>query len=320
VISPLSEPDSLSTPAPAPRAASPARRTTHTARQLAKRAIATAGLGLNRVFGTRATGRFGILMYHRVADHVPGVESPTWNVTPAVFREQMAGLLARNFRPWPLRRLIQAHAEGQSPPPGTFAVTFDDGHDSVYRQAWPVLAELGIPATLFLPTAYIDDAGAFPFDDWPAAGGANVPGEAWRPMTSEQCREIAADGLVELGAHTHTHQDFCGRHEEFAADLHTNVEILRERFGIAAPSFAFPFGRATAPMMASVRREGASCALTTSGVLVDAKNSPFGWGRFNVESWDTAATLAAKLSGWCSWPRTFRRPLATWRRPGLVSE
>jgi peptidoglycan/xylan/chitin deacetylase (PgdA/CDA1 family) len=289
------------------------------AEQFAKRVVARAGCGLNRMLGSRAGDRFGILMYHRVADHVPGIEAPTWNVTPAVFRAQMVGLLDRGFQAWPLKRLIESHRQGSPVPPKTFAVTFDDGQVSVYRHAYPILKELGIPATLFLPTAYIDGAQPFPFDDWPAAGRAAVGVETWRPMTSAECRAISADGLVELGAHTHTHQDFYRREDEFAGDLTTNVKELEARFDVRDASFAFPFGRATPGMMDRVREIGLCCGLTTAAVLVDPSRDPFGWGRFNVEAWDTAATLAAKLSGWCSWARTIRRRLVKWRRPELIS-
>jgi peptidoglycan/xylan/chitin deacetylase (PgdA/CDA1 family) len=288
------------------------------AERLARRMVVSSGCGLNWMLGSRAAGRFGILMYHRVAHRVDGVEPPTWNVTPGQFRRQLAGLLERGFRAWPLSRLIAAHRAGRDVPPRTFAVTFDDGQESVYRHAWPVLKELGVPATLFLPTAWLDGDRPFPFDDWPAAGSSRVPLESWRPMTTSQCRQIAADGLVELGAHTHTHQDFYGRSNEFAADLATNVDVLRSSFGIREPAFAFPFGRATADMMNAVRRAGLSCGLTTATVLVDPRREPFGWGRFNVEAWDTAATLAAKLNGWCSWGRALRRPLARLRRPELI--
>jgi peptidoglycan/xylan/chitin deacetylase (PgdA/CDA1 family) len=304
-----------SPPPAAPREPGSALRA---AERLARRIVVSSGCGLNRMLGSRAGRRFGILMYHRVAHRVSGVEPPTWNVTPADFRAQLAGLLDRGFRAWPLSRLIAAHRAGGDVPPRTFAITFDDGQESVYRHAWPILKELDVPATLFLPTAWLDGETPFPFDDWSAAGSQGVPLESWRPMTSRQCREIAADGLVELGAHTHTHQDFYARSNEFAADLATNVDVLRSSFGVREPSFAFPFGRATPEMMNAVRFAGLSCGLTTASVLVDPRDEPFGWGRFNVESWDTAATLAAKLGGWCSWGRTLRRPLARLRRPELI--
>jgi peptidoglycan/xylan/chitin deacetylase (PgdA/CDA1 family) len=280
------------------------------AKQCVKRAVASAGSGLNSWLGSRAKGRAGILMYHRVVDPLAGVAPPTWNVTPGALRAQLSGLLARGFTAWPLGQLIEAHARGTSLPPNTFAVTFDDGHESVYRHAWPILKELRVPATLFLPTAYIDDERAFPFDGWAGAGSDAAPREMWQPMTTAQCRAIAADGLVELGAHTHTHQDFTNRPDEFDRDLALNVEVLESQFGGRNLSFAFPFGRATPQMMDIVRNQGLSCGLVTADLLVDPRQSPFGWGRFHVETWDTAATLAAKLSGWYSWAPNFRRRIA----------
>ena len=41
---------------------------------------------LQFAFGNRWDDGFAILMYHRVAEEVPGVESPTMNVTPAQLR------------------------------------------------------------------------------------------------------------------------------------------------------------------------------------------------------------------------------------------
>src|SRR6187455_3034553 len=55
----------------------------------------------------RGGRRFGILMYHRVADVVPGQPEPTWNVTPTRLRHQLAGLLERGFQAWPLRKVLE---------------------------------------------------------------------------------------------------------------------------------------------------------------------------------------------------------------------
>jgi glycosyltransferase involved in cell wall biosynthesis/peptidoglycan/xylan/chitin deacetylase (PgdA/CDA1 family) len=289
------------------------------ARRIAKRAAVSVGSGLNRMSTSRAGRRFGILMYHRIADAVPGIAPPTWNTPPADFRAQLTGLLERGFEAWPLARAIEEHRRGVVVPAGVFVVTFDDGYESVYRHAWPILKELNVPATVFLPTAYVDSPAAMPFDDWSGAGWQQAPAVAWRHLTTSQCREISADGLVELGAHTHTHQDFCGRPEEFAHDLALNVETLASRFGLRSASFAFPFGRATPRMMRIVRDAGLSCALTTVETLIDSRDAPFGWGRFAVEPWDNAATLAGRLNGWCDWATTLRNRLGTWVRPELVS-
>ncbi len=284
------------------------------AKEFSKRCVAAFGCGLNGLFEHRSTSTVGILMYHRVANPVPGIEKPTYNVSPAAFRAQMEGLLSRGFTPIALRQLISGRCEMQ---PGSkyFVVTFDDGHESVHKYAWPVLKELRIPATIFLATAYLDSDLPMPFDDWSAAGSKLVPAESWRALTTNQCREMAADGLIELGAHTHTHQNFCGRLGEFTRDIAASAEVLRNRFDIHNATFAFPFGFCTNEMMDVIREEGLTCGLTTVAMPADPRSTPFGWGRFDVERWDTVRTLAAKLQGWYSWaPQVFRKLR---RRPRL---
>ena len=53
-----------------------------------------------------------------------------------------------------------------------FAITFDDGFENNYVNAWPVLKELNLPATIFVATKYLDSDVPFPFDDWSAAGSS----------------------------------------------------------------------------------------------------------------------------------------------------
>jgi peptidoglycan/xylan/chitin deacetylase (PgdA/CDA1 family) len=276
---------------------------------LIKRAAVDLGCQLHRWTGRRGQGGVGVLMYHRVAEHPSGVDLPTFNVTPAMFRRQIAGLLEHGCQPWPLRRLIEEPSE--VPRSGRiFAVTFDDGYESVFRNAVPILRELNVPATIFLPTAYIDGNRRFPFDNWSMAGSDLVPADTWRPMTTNQCREAAADGLIEFGGHTHTHRDLSRDPAEFLRDLRRNVAWLRSMLGVERPTFSFPFGRTTSELMEAARRSGVICALTTAGTLVDLNQSPFGWGRFNVDAWDTAETLMIKMSNWYSWASRMRRRIA----------
>src|SRR5688500_5857457 len=66
---------------------------------------------------------FGVLMYHRVTDPVAGVAEPTWNVPPARLRAQLAGLLARGYEAWPLRRALDHHETGRPVPRNVVVVT-----------------------------------------------------------------------------------------------------------------------------------------------------------------------------------------------------
>src|SRR3954465_13543682 len=149
-------------------------------RQVATWAEAKVAAGLQNMAGNRCAEGFGILMYHRVTEDVPGVPAPTLNVTPQQLRQQLAGLLARGFKCWSLSKLIKAHFESRPVPANVFAVTFDDGYENNYVHAWPVLRDLNIPGTIFVATKYLDTDRPFPFDDWPATGSKRTPPSAWR--------------------------------------------------------------------------------------------------------------------------------------------
>jgi peptidoglycan/xylan/chitin deacetylase (PgdA/CDA1 family) len=253
--------------------------------------------------GPREARAFGILMYHRIVEPPPRQPRPTWNVPPRLLEKQLSGLLARGWQAWPLSQ-VMACAERELPiPRKTFVVTFDDGYANNLTQALPILTRLHVPATVFVATAYLDSGRPFPSDDWSAAGQPGVPSEAWRPLTTDECRRLTASGLVELGAHTHTHADFRSRPKAFAADLAENLEVLKERFGVERPAFALPYGTkcdgfASGELAGAARQAGMLCSLTTEGHIVRPGDSPFDWGRFAAEEHDTARTLAARLGGW----------------------
>ncbi len=272
-----------------------------------------------------AKNNFGILIYHRVAPVVPGYASPTLNVPPQLFREQIVGLLRQGFTFLPLEDVLRRREAKSTLPPRTVVLTFDDGFESVYEFAWPTLREFNVPATIFVNTAYLGQETPFPFDAWGHAYENEIPRVNFRPLTVAQCREMTATGLIELGAHTHTHADFRGQPEIFRHDMQICLESLSETFQIASPTFAFPFGK---PRMGFtdfslteiVRSLGVRCALTTEATCAQLSDSPYYWGRFNVYEWDTADTLAAKALGFYSWVPLFERlaPLSKHTRGSLV--
>ncbi len=279
------------------------------------RAVAATAVGLNTACGRIAGTAPSILTYHRIADNVPGLTKPLHNVTPEQFRRQLTGLLKRGFTPWPLDRLLKCHAEGTTPPPRVFAITFDDGFETVYTRALPVLRDLGIPATLFINTIYMDRDEPFSFDEWGVEYVDLAPSESFRPLSWAQCQALHDSGLMQFGAHTHTHQDFRGRPNDFVDDLRKSVDIVRERFDCESVPFAFPFGsprrgHAGPELVKAAKACDVTCGLTTEPTLVELTHDPFTWGRFNAFPWDSPATLAAKLDGWYGWAPKLKHRIA----------
>ena len=96
--------------------------------------------------------RFLVLCYHRVNDS----GHPFFGGTPtALFREQMQ-VLREGFAVLFLDELVERAASGHVPA-NAIAITFDDGYRDNYANAFPILRELSLPATIFLVTDAVDD-------------------------------------------------------------------------------------------------------------------------------------------------------------------
>ena len=67
--------------------------------------------------------------------------------------------LASRYRPVSLTELLAARRGERLLPLRSVLVTFDDGYRDFAEHAWPILRRLGIPAVLFVPTAYPGDPG-----------------------------------------------------------------------------------------------------------------------------------------------------------------
>lgn len=282
-----------------------------------KARVASVGIGqLSKVVRLPPQPGVGVLAYHRVHPRVGGLPL---NVTPECFHRQLAGLLKRGFTPVGLTELARAHREGNTLPGKSFAVTFDDGYENNFLYALPVLQKLNIPATIFLATAYLDSDQPFPFDAWRHAGANHTPASAWRSLTTGQCERLLNTGLIDLGAHTHLHVDYRNSPGEFHRDLVSCSRELKHRFGIDDPTFSYPFGFVNGRMAQVVSDVGMSCGLTTESQLVTQQSDRFQWGRLGVAEYDTADSLAAKLSGWYSVARNRWRRWAYGEQPASVS-
>jgi peptidoglycan/xylan/chitin deacetylase (PgdA/CDA1 family) len=104
-----------------------------------------------------------VLTYHRVAepddDHVPGLIS----ASPGAFAAQIEAL-GRRFGFVGLDAVLERADGGRPIPPRSILLTFDDAYRDFAESAWPVLRGHGIPAALFVPTAFPDTPTPFWWD------------------------------------------------------------------------------------------------------------------------------------------------------------
>lgn len=118
--------------------------------------------GLYRAIGNRlspagSTARLSILIYHRV---LPAID-PLFphEPTAASFERQMR-LLKSAFNVLPLADAVQRLQQGTLPARAA-CITFDDGYADNLTIATPILKKLGLPATFFIATAYLNGGRMF---------------------------------------------------------------------------------------------------------------------------------------------------------------
>ena len=104
------------------------------------------------VAGRGGINRLSIFIYHRVLP-APDPLFPA-EVDAAQFDAQVAWI-TRWFTVLPLADAVQRLQQG-SLPPGSAAITFDDGYADNLQHAEPVLRRHGASATLFVATGFLD--------------------------------------------------------------------------------------------------------------------------------------------------------------------
>jgi peptidoglycan/xylan/chitin deacetylase (PgdA/CDA1 family) len=133
-----------------------------------------AALALHRTL-PRRRGALAILTYHRVDEPEarPDLMPSLVSATPASFAEQMR-MVARDFDAVALADVVAALDRPERLPRRAVLVTFDDGYRDFLTHAWPVLRAAGVPATLFVATAFASaPATSFWWDRlWSAIRGA----------------------------------------------------------------------------------------------------------------------------------------------------
>jgi len=161
-------------------------------------------------------------------------------VDVATLREVLGRELAAR-RPARLSNYLDA-----PPGPECFTVSFDDAHASVLTLAAPLLRELGIPATLFVPTAWV---GTGP--EWLDEAGLRA------------LRDLG----WEIGAHTVSHprmsvrlfgEDDVAHARRLEQECERSRHRLGEILGVSPRLFAYPYGEDPPLARAAARSFGAS--------------------------------------------------------------
>jgi peptidoglycan/xylan/chitin deacetylase (PgdA/CDA1 family) len=182
-----------------------------------------------------------VLTYHSL-DRSGSVIS----IAPEQFRAQMEFLAARRIPVVPLGDIRNT--------PGGVALTFDDGFDNFYTEAFPVLQALHFPATVFAVSNYC----GLP-NRWPSQPDIGIP--PLNLMSRERLAEIGCHG-ISVAAHTATHPRLSTLPVSQVRDeLKRSKAMIEDCTGRPADALAYPYGDSNA----AVRRIAAEFFRTAYG-------------------------------------------------------
>jgi peptidoglycan/xylan/chitin deacetylase (PgdA/CDA1 family) len=225
-----------------------------------------------------------VLCYHAV--------SARWkaplSVTPAALESQLRRLLARGYRGATFAEALSKRRRSK-----VLAVTFDDAYRSVGDVAFPLLDRLGIPATVFVPTGFVDIDAAMRWpgiDEW--IGTADEA--ELLPMSWQQLRRLVEAGW-EIGSHTVSHPRLTALPDgDLAYELGASRETCEQRTATRCSSIAFPYGDVDRRVVQAARVAG-----YVHGAALPSpphRPRPLEWPRVGVYHDDSERRFALKAS------------------------
>jgi peptidoglycan/xylan/chitin deacetylase (PgdA/CDA1 family) len=234
------------------------------------------------------SGPIPILLYHGVStDASPAFRR--WVVEPNRFAEHVECITAAGYRPVTVSQLAMALRGQSTLPYRPVAVTFDDGFADFATGAFPILSRLEFPVSLYITTGYVG-AGSRWLD---GAGEGDRPMLDWDTV----CR-LDRSGLVEIGAHGHTHRQLDVLPErDLPTEVHDSKQRLEGRLGHRITSFAYPHGYSSRRVREAVAAAGFTSACAVKHALSGPGDDWYALGRIIVDADASAEVVEGMLRG-----------------------
>ncbi|MCB9444313.1 MAG: polysaccharide deacetylase family protein [Ardenticatenaceae bacterium] len=216
-----------------------------------------------------------ILMYHYIS--VPPEDADKYridlSVAPDDFRQQMAYLVQNGFTAITFEDLSRAITDKQDLPNKPVIITIDDGYRDNYENAFPILQEFGLSATIFLVTDPIDQ------------GNPDY-------MTWDMVAEMSAAG-IQFGPHSKNHPDLRGQSRDALIwQILGSQETVAAHVGYTPKYFAYPSGRFDENTVAILQELNFWGAVTTLGGKWHGFNDRFEWTRVRIHNYTSLPEFA----------------------------
>ncbi|MBN2425966.1 MAG: polysaccharide deacetylase family protein [Calditrichaceae bacterium] len=166
-------------------------------------------------------------------------------------------------------------------------ITFDDGYESVYLNALPVMEKYEAKGTIFIPLNYIGR-----FNDW----DVQVKSLKFKHLNEFQINELLETGF-EIGAHGFSHKALTHMTLEQAREEISSVKTeMENRFNTMINVFCYPFGRYDNDILEIVKKTGYKYGIASQYIIRPPEQlSIFALPRLNIYRFDNSDKILDRL-------------------------
>jgi len=237
-----------------------------------------------------------ILMYHHL--QTESLVSSRLAVSLRSFKQQMSWLTQKGYETISLKRLGSFNQGQAALPKKPVIVTFDDGYQSVWDHAKPVLDQSGFTATVFLVPHAIGKRNI-----WDLQKSAPI----LPCMDETACRRLLDDGW-EIGSHGLDHYALPELTPKALNEELTGSKIsLEQLFKCQVTAFCYPYGAWNKRVQEHVKRAGYQVACATSSKSASVTDDPWALRRVKVKGSDKLRDFKRKVSNWYLTYRAWRK-------------
>jgi poly-beta-1,6-N-acetyl-D-glucosamine N-deacetylase len=141
-------------------------------------------------------------------------------------------------------------------------LTIDDGFQSFYDQAWPVLKKEKIPFILFVNTREIGTRG---YMDW------------------DQINEVSKEKFAHIGNHSYSHEYLVDmKDQDIINDINLASSDFKNNLGYDSPFFSYPFGEYSNNFKTIIKNLGFKYAFGQHSGVVDETKDFYELPRFPI--------------------------------------
>jgi len=175
-------------------------------------------------------------------------------------------------------------------------LTFDDGFENFFYNAFPLILKYNIKSIVFVTTDFINKR--LTFDHLTGAKGK------LSPLSWNQLREIANKG-IDIGSHTLTHPDLSKLNNEIIhREIFESKKIIEDNIGKEVKYFAYPYGAKNTfneRIKQIVKNSGYEKAYTNIMGFNSRSSDLYELRRIRIYSTDNMFRFKIKINGAYNW-------------------